>query len=164
MAQFLIWSFIWLGIFFLPRLLLIGVRWRNQAQFLTAHPEREWLISSYKLFLILWLPLSIVAAARILQDASPKTFYLFVAFIPLLGVGLVKSIPEMTLGIGWLYGYRKPDELTIRAPAIIYTLWFWFLQYDFHFALAERRVRWVGLVRLVINTAVLIALLIMAMR
>lgn len=160
MTQFLIWLFVWIGLFFLPRLLLLGVRWQNQSQFLAGHPEKEWLVNGYKLFLILWLPLSLVATARFFQDAPTETFYLFVAFVPLLGVGLAKSIPEMTLGIGWFYGHRKLDELTVQIPFVNHSLRF--LQiYDFHFTLAERRVRWVGLVRLLLNTAVLISLLIL---
>lgn len=161
MAQFLLWSFIWLGLFFLTRLFLIGVRWQDQAQFFAAHPEIEWLVSGYKLFLILWLPLSVVGTAHIFQNAPATSFYLFVTFVPLLGLGLVKSIPEITLGIGWFYGYRMPDKLTIKLKIPYFHHSLRFLQiYDFHFAAATHRVRLLGFVRLVANTAVLITLLI----
>ena len=158
MTQFLVWLFIWLGLFLLTRLLLVDVRWQNQAQFLAAHPEKELLVSGYKLFLILWLPLSVVATARFFQESPTETFYLFVAFVPLLGVGLVKSVSELAFGIGWFYGYRLPEKATFHIPFINHS--FRFLQsYDFHFALAEQRVRLLGFVRLVLNTAVLITLL-----
>ena len=109
MTQFLVWLFIWLGLFLLTRLLLAGIRWQNQAQFLAAHPEKERLVSGYKLFLILWLPLSVVATARFFQEAPTETFYLFVTFVPLLGVGLVKSVLEMTAGMGFFFavGLKK---------------------------------------------------------
>ena len=159
MAQFLIWAFIWLGLFFLTRLFLIGAHWQTQAQFLAAHPEKEWMVSGYKLFLILWLPLSIVGTARFFQGTPTETFYLFVAFVPLLGVGLVKSVLEITAGIGCVYRHRAQKDITIRFTMIRHS--FRFLQlYGFYFAVAEQRVRLLGFVRLVLNTAVLITLLI----
>ncbi|MCB8976317.1 MAG: hypothetical protein H6657_02705 [Ardenticatenaceae bacterium] len=63
MTQFLLWLCIWLGLYFLPWLLYLGVRWKNQAQFLAAQPQKEPLVSGYKLFLILWLLLSVVITA-----------------------------------------------------------------------------------------------------
>lgn len=159
MTQFLLWLCIWLGLYFLPWVLFLGVRWQNQAQFLAAQPEKEPLVSGYKLFLILWLPLSIVITARLFQDAPTKTFYLFVAFVPLLGVGLVKSILEITSGIGCVYHHRAQEDITIRFTIVRHP--FRLLQiYDFYFAVTEQRVRLVGVVRLVLNTAVLLALLI----
>ncbi len=158
MIQFLIWLGVWLGLFFLPRLLLLGIRWQNQAQFLATHPQKAWLISGYKLFLILWLPLSMVATARASHDAATETFYLLLAFVPLLGASFVKSIPEMALGIGWYYGFRLPETARIHAPFVNHS--FRFLQtFDYHFALDARRVRVLGAVRFVVNTAVLLTLL-----
>ena len=160
MNQFLFWLFIWLGLYFLPRLLFLGVRWQNQSQFLAAQPQKEPLVSGYKLFLILWLPLSVVATARFFQGAPTETFYLFVTFVPLLGVGLVKSALEITAGMGCVYGRRSQEEITIRLPAFRHSLRFLQLN-DFYFAVAEQRVRWVGAVRLVLNTAVFLALYIL---
>jgi hypothetical protein len=160
MAQFLIWSFIWLGLYFLTRLFLIGVRWQNQAQFLAANPEKEWLVSGYKLFLILWLPLSVVGSARFFQEAPTETFYLFVAFVPLLGVGLVKSLLEIAAGIGCVYRHRAQEDITIRVTLIRHSLRFLKIN-DFYFALAKQRVRLLGFVRLVLNAAVLITLLLL---
>ena len=158
MTQFLVWLFIWLGLFWLTQLLLAGVRWQNQAQFLAAHPEKEHLVSGYKLFLILWLPLSVVATARFFQEAPTETFYLFVAFVPLLGVGLVKSVLEMTAGMGFVFRHRAQEDITVRFTMIRHSLRF--LQfYGFYFAVAEQRIRLLGFVRLVLNTAVLITLL-----
>lgn len=161
MTQLIIWLFIWLGLFLLTRLMLIGVRWQNQAQFLAAQPEKERLVSGYKLFLILWLPLSVVATARFFQAAPTETFYLFVAFVPLLGVGLVKSALEIIVGMGCVYRRRAQRDITIRFPMIRHS--FRFLQlYGFYFAVAEQRVRLLGFVRLVLNTAVLLILLLRA--
>ncbi len=159
MTQFLLWLCIWLGLYFLPRLLFLGVPWQNQAQFLAAQPQKEPLVSGYKLFLVLWLPLSLVVTARSFQEVSTETFYLFVAFVPLLGVGLVKSALEIIAGMGCVYRHRAQEDITIRFTIVRHP--FRLLQiYDFYFAVAEQRVRLVGVVRLVLNTAVLLALLI----
>lgn len=160
MLDFSIWFLIWLGLFYLPRILLLGVGWINQNQFLATQPEKEWLVSGYKLFLILWLPLSVIGTARFFQEASTEIFYLHVGFIPLLGIGLVKGICESVFGISWFYGWRVLEKANPRFQAG--SLRFIFLRtLDFHFARAKKRVQLVGLFRLVMNTAVLLTLIFM---
>jgi hypothetical protein len=147
---------------YLPRTLLTGVHWLNQERFLKARPDKEWLFSGYKLFLILWLPFSVVGTASYFQESSTGLFYLYVVFVPTIGVGILKGLLETISGIGWFYGWRltnEPVSISFRPFGRSYWRVFWY-----HFTLDQKRVRFVGVIRLVLNTAVLITLLIIAMR
>jgi hypothetical protein len=151
------WLLIWLTLIYLPRILLTGVHWIGEERFLKAQPDKEWLFSGFKLFLILWLPLSFIATARHFQESPTNLFYLFALFIPSIGIGLFKGLIETVTGISWFYGWRLTNEPVIISyfpfgRSFVRVFWY-------HFTLDHRRVRWVGIIRLVMNTAVLITLL-----
>ena len=161
MYAFSTWFPIWLALIYLPSILLTGVHWFGEERFLKARPDMEWLFSGFKLLLILWLPLSFIFTARHFQE-SPTLFYLFALFIPSIGIGLLKGLIETITGISWFYGWRLTNEPVIVSyfpfgRSFVRVFWY-------HFTLDHRRVRFVGSIRLVLNTAVLITLLIIATR
>ncbi len=162
MATFSTWFLVWLTLIYLPRILLTGVQWLDETHFLASRPDKEWLFSGFKLFLILWLPLSVIGSARYFQGSPTNLFYLFIFFVPAIGVGLCKGLIETISGIGWFYGGRLASEPVIKSfgpfgRSYLKALWY-------HFTLDHKRVRFVGVIRLVLNTAVLITLLNIAMR
>lgn len=153
------WFLVWLTLIYLPRILLTGVHWLNETHFLASRPDKEWLFSGFKLFLILWLPFSVIGTARYFQESPTNLFYLYVFFVPAIGVGLCKGLIETISGIGWFYGWRLTNDPVIKGfwPfGRSYLKVFWY-----HFTLDHKRVRFVGGIRLVLNTAVLVTLLIM---
>ncbi|MCC6603232.1 MAG: hypothetical protein IT327_08485 [Anaerolineae bacterium] len=153
MPTFSTWFPIWLTLIYLPRILLTGVHWLNLDHFVKARPEKEWVFSGYRFFLILWLPISITGTSLFFQESSTSLFYLYVAFVPSIGAGLVKGLIETMTGIGWFYGFQLSNK-TITIP---------FRQNHmrlYNFTLDQKRVRLVGIIRLVMNTAVLITLLV----
>lgn len=107
--------------------------------------------------MILWLPLSAIAVANRFQDNSTFQFYLFVFFVPVIGAGFLKGLIELLSGIGWFYGWRISTEPIIRIWPLRHSV---FKVAWYHFTLEQKRVRLVGMIRLVLNTAVLITLLV----
>lgn len=156
MIIFSIWLLIWFSLIFLPRILLTGVSWLDLDGFLKAKPTEEWLFNGYRLFLILWLPISIISTAHYFQESQTEIFYLFVFFVPLIGAGFLKGTIELRTGIGWFYGWRLTsdiDYITLRIFRRNYLRLY-------NFTLDRKRVQFAGIVRLVLNTAVFISLLV----
>jgi len=158
MINFIGWVLVWFGLIYLPRLLLLGVRWIDEHRFLQINPDKEWLISGYKLILILWIPLSTIVTVRYNQDASATSFFLYVGFIPLIGLGILKGIIEIIFGTSRFWGFKVSEKFTIKIPFIM-TPWGNLKMYKFYFIMNTKRVKPVGVARLLLNLGVLFVLI-----
>jgi hypothetical protein len=140
---------------FLPTLFLIRADWLSGLQFDKEFPEFAWLRVLYTLILVIWIPLSIIFTGRFLQSVETLPFFVFIVFIPLIGVGVTKAIIELVFGVSSHYGGRKLRDRRSVKPRIITTSMSGFAMFQYYYAYGGNRIRLVGLTRLAINVGLL---------
>ncbi|MBX3057132.1 MAG: hypothetical protein KF770_11730 [Anaerolineae bacterium] len=155
---FLSWLMAGLLIIFLPATLLRGQKWVSGFEFEQEHPQMERVVSGYTLVLIIWTPLSAVFTARIFQTYMADIFFLFVIFVPLIGIGLIKSVIEIVFGISSHLGLRLRKDPLIRVPHIHTSLSSIEL-FENRFTINQERIRPVGIIRLLFNTGLIASMI-----
>lgn len=155
---FLGWFVAGLFIIFLPTILLRGQKWVSAFEFGQGNSHMEWIVSGYTLMLIIWTLLSAVFTARYLQTYTAGIFFLFVIFIPLIGIGLIKSVIEIVFGISSRLGLRLRKAPLIRVPHI-HTSLSGIDLFENRFTINQKRIRPVGIIRLLVNIGLLTSMI-----
>ena len=90
-----------------PNILLWSAARRVGSEFAANNPAWGWLPDAYTLFLILWIPIALVATARLVEQTTLAVFLTAVILIPYSGAALIIGLFEALTGISPRLGLRQ---------------------------------------------------------
>lgn len=97
-----------------PNIMLWSAARRVGSEFTANNPAWGWLPEGYTLFLILWIPIALIATARLVEQMTLAVFLAAVILIPYAGAALIIGLFEALTGISPRLGLRQAKGGRVR--------------------------------------------------
>jgi hypothetical protein len=141
----LIFVGLFIGKEFFLKILLRGVNWLPDLHFGERYPKLAWISGFYTFSQIILVAFSIIFIGRSFQSVQALTFFVFLIFVPVISVDILKAAIEMIFSVS---SYSVPRRRIGRGSPR-----------QFYFVYDKDRVRMVGFVRLGINIGLLMVMI-----
>jgi hypothetical protein len=149
---FYLWFVVGSMLILFPTFMMIKANSLQGAQFDKEFPELAWLRAIYTFIPIVWIPFSIIFIGRSLQTADKLTFFVFIVFIPLIGLGILKGLMEII--------FKFSIHLSVRMGKSVLSFFTRnTLNFRYYFSCDAANVQLVGFIRLVVNVGLLAAMI-----
>ncbi len=152
---FLVWFIVGIMLILFPTFMMAKSSSLKGLRFDKEYPNLAWLRVVYTFFPIIWIPLSIIFTGRALRNESTLTFFVFIVFVPLIGLGILKGLIEIVFKVSSHLGVRLRNSghmirlITYRTRFI----------FEYHFSYGANRVRSIGFFRLFVSVGLLAAMI-----
>jgi hypothetical protein len=148
---FMVWFVVGIMLILFPTFMTIKSNSLKGLRFDEKYPNLAWVRVVYTFFPIIWIPLSIIFTGRILQNESTLTFFVFIVFIPLIGLGILKGLIEIGFKVSSHLRFRTYENGQLIRLGTFRRKYV----YDYYFSFDTDHVRSIGFFRLFINIGML---------